>query len=159
MPTLWCQAWSALGILRVGGTFICKVTDSFGRCAVGTYFLICHCFREVTIIKPSMSNPSKSERFLVALDFLGHTHDTVRQVREHFASALRHSASSSENDDVREILPTPMLLQQPFLDGIIKLNERCQACLSGVFSLRLECMLGSSVGDILRLMQHFVVTI
>ena len=125
MPTLWCQAWCALSVLRIGGTFICKVTDSFGRCAVGTYFLMCHCFRHVTIIKPSMSSPCKSERFLVALDFLGHTHNTVKQVRDHLFHAIRSMGPSScENQDIREIVPTQMLLQQPFLDGIIKLNER-----------------------------------
>jgi len=124
MSTLWCQAWAALSTLRVGGSFICKVTDSFGRCSIGSYYLLCHCFQHVTIIKPSMSGPSKCERFLVALDFLGHTHETVKNVRDHFAHALSVAASLPQSHGVLEILPPRIILTEPFLNRITKLNER-----------------------------------
>ena len=124
MPYLWCQAWSALGVLRVGGTFICKVTDSLGRCSVGTVFLLCQCFKFATIIKPSMTSPAKCERFLVALDFLGPQNEMVVNVRAHLAHVLRVSASVPESDDVVEIIPTGMILREPFLNRVTKLNER-----------------------------------
>jgi hypothetical protein len=125
MSTLWCQVWSALGVLRTGGSFICKVTDSFSRCAIGTYYLMCHCFRLVTFIKPSMSCPSKCERFLVALDFLGQDNETVQSVRAHLAHALSVAASLPEDKDVVQIIPMAMILKEPFLNRMTKLNERC----------------------------------
>ncbi len=125
MSTLWCQVWSALGVLRTGGSFICKVTDSFSRCAIGTYYLMCHCFQLVTFIKPSMSCPSKCERFLVALVFLGQENETVRSVRAHLAYALSVTASLPEDKDVVQIIPMAMILQEPFLNRMTKLNERC----------------------------------
>ena len=99
MSTLWCQVWSGLCVLRTGGAFISKVTYSF-RCVIGTYYLTCHCFQFVTFIKPSMSCPSKCERFLVALDFLGQDYKTAQSVRAHLAHALSVAASLPEDKDV-----------------------------------------------------------
>jgi hypothetical protein len=89
-----CQAWAALRVLRQGGTFICKVTDSLGRCTVGTYYLLCQCFGFVTIVKPSTSSPAKCERFLIALNFLGHDHAIVTNIRDHLAHALRTASTA-----------------------------------------------------------------
>jgi hypothetical protein len=125
MSTLWCQVWSALGVLRTGGSFICKVTDSFSRCAIGTYYLMCHCFRLVTFIKPSMSCPSKCERFLVALDFFGQDNETVQSVRAHLGHVLSVAASLPEDKGVVQIIPMPIILQEPFLNCMTKLNESC----------------------------------
>jgi hypothetical protein len=121
-----CQAWAALRVLRQGGTFICKVADSLGRCTVGIYYLLCQCFGFVTIVKPSTSSPAKCERFLIALNFLGHDHEIVTNVRDHLAHALRTTSTSPNgNASVVEIVPTPMILKEPFFNRLTKLNERC----------------------------------
>jgi len=151
MPILWVQCWAALSSLRAGGSFICKVTDSFSRSAVATYFLLCQCFGLVTIIKPRMSDPSGCEKFLVvsqrvsfvcacpgeslgnkcvchhhqALNFKGNDHSTVKDVRDHLAACVAAAAGASEEEDVREIVPTRQILSQTrFLNSIINLNER-----------------------------------
>ena len=121
-----CQAWAALRVLHQGGTFICKVTDSLGRCIVGTYYLLCQCFEFVTIVKPSTSSPAKCERFLIALNFLGHDHEIVTNIRDHLAHALRTASTVPDGDaSVVEIVPTQMILKEPFFNRLTKLNERC----------------------------------
>ena len=125
LQTFLCQACAALRVLRQGGTFICKVTDSLGRCSVGTYYLLCQCFGFVTIVKPSTSSPAKCERFLIALNFLGNDNELVIKVRNHLAEALRTAATAQDGDlSVVEIVPTPMILKEPFFNRLNKLNER-----------------------------------
>ncbi|KAJ1484265.1 hypothetical protein T484DRAFT_2522456 [Baffinella frigidus] len=69
--TLWCQMLAVLRILEKDGSFICGITDTLGRPTIGAVYLLTHCFEKVTIIKPSMTSPSKSERYLVCIGFRG----------------------------------------------------------------------------------------
>lgn len=127
--TFWTQCWSALTLLTKGGTFICQVTDSIGRCMSGSAFLLTGCFERVTIIKPATACPAKSKRFLICLNFKGQDDECVKLVRQHLYQALSKSAkakSEGKGDDVVEIVPWPHInaVGKAFINSMVKLNER-----------------------------------
>ncbi|CAL8126884.1 unnamed protein product [Orchesella dallaii] len=55
----------ALRCLREGGTFICKIFDSFTLFTTGLLFLLYKCFTSISIHKPSSSPACTSERFVI----------------------------------------------------------------------------------------------
>ncbi|ODN01113.1 Cap-specific mRNA (nucleoside-2'-O-)-methyltransferase 1 [Orchesella cincta] len=55
----------ALRCLREGGTFICKIFDSFTLFTTGLLFLLYKSFRSISIHKPSSSPTCTSERFII----------------------------------------------------------------------------------------------
>lgn len=60
-----CQFLVALGIVRTGGHFVCKVFDLFTPFSIGLVYLMYRSFHEVCIHKPNTSRPANSERYLV----------------------------------------------------------------------------------------------
>ena len=60
-----CQFLTALGILRVGGHFVCKLFDTFTPFSVGLIYIMYRSFDQVCIFKPNTSRPANSERYLV----------------------------------------------------------------------------------------------
>ncbi|EDV92264.1 cap-specific mRNA (nucleoside-2'-O-)-methyltransferase 1 [Drosophila grimshawi] len=60
-----CQFVTALKILRVNGSFVCKLFDLFTPFSVGLVYLMYKCFNQIAIIKPNSSRPANSERYIV----------------------------------------------------------------------------------------------
>lgn len=60
-----CQFNTALKIVRVNGSFVCKLFDLFTSFSVSLVYLMYKCFQKITIIKPNSSRPANSERYIV----------------------------------------------------------------------------------------------
>eukprot|EP00811_Abedinium_folium_P000739 NODE_10677_length_1336_cov_3.125724.p1 GENE.NODE_10677_length_1336_cov_3.125724~~NODE_10677_length_1336_cov_3.125724.p1 ORF type:complete len:410 (+),score=100.63 NODE_10677_length_1336_cov_3.125724:14-1243(+) len=71
-----------LETLQYGGTFICKIFDTFAHLTAGLIFTVATLFEEVFVVKPVHSRVVNSERYLVGKCFGGPEH-------KYFA-ALRH---------------------------------------------------------------------
>jgi 23S rRNA U2552 (ribose-2'-O)-methylase RlmE/FtsJ len=68
---IFCEIVSALSIQKKGGTFVCKVYDTYTQVSISFLFLL-HCLYEtVNIIKPFTSRPANSEKYLVCTGFKG----------------------------------------------------------------------------------------
>ncbi|KAA6391244.1 MAG: putative cap specific mRNA, partial [Streblomastix strix] len=65
-----CQFTTALGILRQGGTFLCKIFDVYTPFTVELFYLLSTVFSSFTIIKPLQSRPANSERYILCRGFL-----------------------------------------------------------------------------------------
>lgn len=66
-----CEIVTALGVQKKGGTFICKFFDLYSLPTIKlVYFLACH-YEYVYIMKPSMSRPANSEKYVVCMNFKG----------------------------------------------------------------------------------------
>ena len=120
---LLCQCIVAIETLSEGGCFICRITDLLGRCTIGTVLVLATLFDKITCMKPEMSCPVKSERFLVCLGFLG---------REKAASSALHMRTivsriesiSDSSKDIVAFVPQKYLMDSSFASALIKMNER-----------------------------------
>jgi cap1 methyltransferase len=59
------QVFVALGVVRVGGHFVCKLFDTFTPFTVALIYFMYRSFDAVAIHKPRTSRPANSERYLV----------------------------------------------------------------------------------------------
>lgn len=55
-------------VQNTGGTFICKIFDTFTTFTNGILFLLYKCFKNIAIHKPSSSSSCTSERFIICRD-------------------------------------------------------------------------------------------
>ena len=71
MKLIYAQCLTALHCQEIGGIFICKIFDSFTRPTCQLLVLLSKYYETVSIIKPRTSRYSNSEKYLVAVGFLG----------------------------------------------------------------------------------------
>jgi 23S rRNA U2552 (ribose-2'-O)-methylase RlmE/FtsJ len=64
-----CQILVALGTLRKGGVFVCKVFDMFLPFTVHVLYILKVHFDEFCIVKPCQSRPANAERYVVCRGF------------------------------------------------------------------------------------------
>jgi cap2 methyltransferase len=124
IKTFLCQCIVALDTLAVGGYFICKITDMMGRCTIGAVLILATVFDRITCLKPEMSCPAKSERFLVCTGFVGKesSADSVAHLRE-----VMHRAEQLDQDSTKDIVAfvqQKYLMESAFSSALIKMNER-----------------------------------
>lgn len=68
LPLLWAQTRVAVACLRPGGTFLVKFFEGFLGHTRGIVAYLATVFKTVSIIKPSGSRPTNSERYLLCRD-------------------------------------------------------------------------------------------
>ena len=101
-----CQFLTALGILRVGGHFVCKVFDLFTPFSMGLIYLMYMAFDAVCIFKPVTSRPANSERYLVCKELK----DGTLQLFEYmFDLNEKINKLKGTNIDIREVVPLETL--------------------------------------------------
>ena len=57
--------------LKTGGVFICKIFDLFSKLTCKMLYLLFCTFDKITIVKPDMSRPGNSEKYVVAENYIG----------------------------------------------------------------------------------------
>jgi cap1 methyltransferase len=57
----------ALNILKLNGSFVCKIFDLFSVSMMQILYIVCNCFEYVYIYKPETSRPANSEKYLICL--------------------------------------------------------------------------------------------
>uniref|UniRef100_A0A034WHJ6 Cap-specific mRNA (nucleoside-2'-O-)-methyltransferase 1 n=1 Tax=Bactrocera dorsalis TaxID=27457 RepID=A0A034WHJ6_BACDO len=113
-----CQCLMALKILRVNGSFLCKLFDLFTPFSIGLIFLMYKCFDQISILKPNSSRPANSERYLVCKWKKPNT-DYVCKYLDHVNDILNLG-----KEDVLEIVNQQHIVSdQTFLDYIVKSNN------------------------------------
>ncbi len=75
-----CQCLVALGVVRAGGHFVCKLFDVFTPFSAGLLYLMRSCFEKVCLHKPNTSRPANSERYLICK----WKKEDTRSVHDHF---------------------------------------------------------------------------
>mmetsp|Transcript_37959 Transcript_37959/g.63706 ORF Transcript_37959/g.63706 Transcript_37959/m.63706 type:complete len:964 (+) Transcript_37959:65-2956(+) len=87
-----CQFTTALMTLRKGGTFVCKLFDTFLPFTVHCMYILKRCFRKFALLKPNQSRPANSERYALftglkkerpsaVIDYLLAVNDTMSDFR------------------------------------------------------------------------------
>lgn len=72
---IYSETVIALNVLRMGGSFVCKVFDLFTYSMVQIMYLLYSSFEKVIIYKPETSRPANSEKYIVCINF----HDNISQ--------------------------------------------------------------------------------
>ncbi|GAB5363814.1 hypothetical protein AAMO2058_000915400 [Amorphochlora amoebiformis] len=60
-----CQFLTALMVLQEGGTFVCKVFDTFLPFTVHCIYILKKHFKKFALVKPNQSRPANSERYVL----------------------------------------------------------------------------------------------
>lgn len=100
---LLCQIAVALGIVKAGGNFVCKVFDTTTETSAQLIGLCTLCFEEVTIVKPASSRFANAERYLVCrrltnVEFATMISKALLDINKaHPASTLDTAVSSSSS--------------------------------------------------------------
>lgn len=133
-----CQFVTALKILRVDGSFVCKLFDLFTPFSVGLVYLMYKCFQQIAIIKPNSSRPANSERYIVCkyklpdteaiIEYMCTVNRILNQEEPHQQQQEGSSSSSSAGDpqplDVLELFNRDEMHQdEHFMQYIIESNN------------------------------------
>ena len=75
-----CEIITALGIQKIGGSFICKFFDLYSIATIKLLFLLNSFYEEVFITKPLTSRPANSEKYIVCKNFKGIDFDYIKEL-------------------------------------------------------------------------------
>ncbi|KAM8719548.1 hypothetical protein ACLKA7_005737 [Drosophila subpalustris] len=114
------QFLTALKILRIDGSFVCKLFDLFTPFSVGLVYLMYKCFQQIAIIKPNSSRPANSERYIVCKHKLPDTEVIV----EYLNAINRLLNEQNPDEDVLELYNREQMhLDESFVSYIIESNN------------------------------------
>lgn len=68
---IFCQIVVAISVQKKGGSFICKIFDSYSQLTIKFLWLLNTVYESITITKPLTSRPANSEKYIVAQNFKG----------------------------------------------------------------------------------------
>ena len=68
---IFCEIVTALTIQKKGGSFVCKIYDSYTKVSVSFLYLLSMLYEYVYITKPYTSRPANSEKYVVCKGFKG----------------------------------------------------------------------------------------
>jgi len=68
---IFCEIVTAICNQAVGGTFICKMFDTYSQFSKFFIYLLCCCYSNVLFHKPVTSRPANSEKYIICKDFRG----------------------------------------------------------------------------------------
>jgi 23S rRNA U2552 (ribose-2'-O)-methylase RlmE/FtsJ len=66
---IFAEIIASLLLLKEGGTFVCKVFDTYERFSVEMIWILTNCFDKVIFTKPFTSRPANSEKYVVCLGY------------------------------------------------------------------------------------------
>lgn len=121
-----CQFLCALGILRTGGHFVCKLFDCFTPFSVGLIYIMYRCFNQICIFKPNTSRPANSERYLVCKSKKSGTGDVENYLFKLNCHLDLVSKKKSQNEnDITDCVPRDILKSDlPFFNYITESNTK-----------------------------------
>jgi 23S rRNA U2552 (ribose-2'-O)-methylase RlmE/FtsJ len=68
---IFCEIVTALYIQKVGGTFICKLFDTYTNISIQFINLLSFFYEELYFVKPNTSRPANSEKYIICRGFNG----------------------------------------------------------------------------------------
>jgi len=77
---IFAETVTALTVQKKGGSFVCKVFDLFSLVSVKILYLIVAHYEEVHLVKPKVSRPANSEKYIIAKGFKGIDQDLLKNL-------------------------------------------------------------------------------
>ena len=77
---IFCEIATAIANQAKGGSFICKLFDTYSKISKFCIYLLCCLYETVLIHKPVTSRPANSEKYIVCKGFIGITDDFLNRI-------------------------------------------------------------------------------
>lgn len=77
---IFCEIVTAIANQAKGGSFICKLFDTYSKISKFFIYLLCCLYETVLIHKPVTSRPANSEKYIVCKGFTGITEDYLNRL-------------------------------------------------------------------------------
>lgn len=72
-----CEMYTALRLQAPGGAFVLKIYDIHTSNTMRLLWILKSHYQEVYIVKPLSSRPANSEKYVLAMDFMGHRNESM----------------------------------------------------------------------------------
>lgn len=115
---------AALKLLKIGGTFICHLSELLLRFTTGLVYILHYLFESITVVKPFVSRLWHPDRYLVCKGFQGCSTHILNYLVAIHSKIVELAASSDGAEDVLEIVPMKHLYEQRFFKFIKQSNEK-----------------------------------
>lgn len=126
---IYSEIFMALNLQAKGGSFICKVFDTFMTETIDLLYLLNLSYGRVYLHKPKMSRNSNSEKYIICLDFKGYNKELVNIMCHSFVSlSLNFNPDCHFRDNLLKYIIEYTLQQIKSINKGIHLleNEGCQ---------------------------------
>jgi len=121
---IYSEIFMALNIQKKGGTFICKIFDTFMKETIDLLYYLTLCYEKVYLYKPKISRNSNSEKYIVCLNFKGYDHELMNQLCHSYATLKLESSRSKAFDyKIKEYIHEYTLQQIKSIDKGIYMIE------------------------------------
>ena len=77
---IFCEIVTAISIQKQGGTFICKLFDTYSELSMQFIFLLSYFYKELYFVKPNTSRPANSEKYIICKGFNGIEDDLLNKL-------------------------------------------------------------------------------
>lgn len=77
---IFCEIVTAIANQAEGGSFICKLFDTYSKVSKFFIYLLCSLYKTVLVHKPVTSRPANSEKYIVCKGFLGITEEYLNRL-------------------------------------------------------------------------------
>ena len=95
---IFAQIVGAFKLQEKGGSFVCKFFETFALTSVKMLAILVGLYKEVYIVKPLMSRPSNSEKYVICVDFkFGHKEDKYKEIDKKLSNMLKEIHKNKDN--------------------------------------------------------------
>ena len=77
---IFCEIVTAVSNQAIGGSFICKLFDTYSKISKFYIYMLCSLYKTVLIHKPVTSRPANSEKYIVCKGFIGITEEYLNRL-------------------------------------------------------------------------------
>lgn len=116
LPLIIGEITIALKTLDIGGMFVCKIYDTFTKPMSKILYVLSTAFEETNVVKPLISHPSSSERYIVCRKYLG-----KQKIIEQFA-IINEALFRNKAKHLIDVFPS-LQLPDSFTSTLLKCNQ------------------------------------
>lgn len=129
---IYGQIYGALKLQKKGGSFVCKVFETFTKTSLKMITILREFYNTVHVCKPVMSRPSNSEKYLVCMDFKYSDKDSEYKKRLDMLYVILEESHKNKDLNLLDIFPDyeevdPKLIEQMLIVNINIANTQFKA--------------------------------
>ena len=104
---------------KIGGAFVCKLFDSYSHLTIQLLYFISCLYQEVYLIKPLTSRPANSEKYMVALSYIGF--NSIK--KEQYYICLLENILYNWNDIINNDYIFQSIFEEPPIEFYNRIDE------------------------------------
>lgn len=85
LKLIYSEIFIALNLQKKGGSFVCKIFDTFKKETIILLYILKLSYNEIYIHKPKISRLSNSEKYIICIDYKGYNQEIINLLCHHFS--------------------------------------------------------------------------